>query len=117
MVEEIGSDETAKPNGQEPDPAYGGSIFTAGTTPTQLYAWYAAWLSAHGYHPVTYYRLTDQRSGVAWQVRDGREQVQIAVFDPRLLAVDQHVTATAPPGGVVYEELLVAYPASTDAGS
>jgi hypothetical protein len=116
LVRAVGSDQTAKPNGQEPDPAYGGAIFTAVTTPARLYAWYADWLTARGYHPVTYYRLTDQPSGVAWQVRDGREQVQVAVFDPRLLALDQHIRAPVAPGGLIYEELLVAYPPLGDTG-
>ncbi|HEY2043028.1 MAG TPA: hypothetical protein VGH11_10160 [Jatrophihabitans sp.] len=60
LVKEVGSDQTAKPNGQEPDPAYLGAIFTAVTTPARLYAWYAQWLTTREYHPATYYRLTDQ---------------------------------------------------------
>ena len=114
LVETIGADQSAKPNGQEPDPAYTGAIRTAATTPAQLYRWYAQWLTARGYHPVPYYRLSDQLSGAAWQVPNGREQVQIAVFDPRLLASDQKITVTVPTGGLIYEELLVAYPPTND---
>jgi hypothetical protein len=114
LAKVVGSDQIAKPNGQEPDPAYSGAIYTATATPAQLYAWYATWLTSRGYHPVTFYRLTDQPSGVAWQVHEGREQVQISVFDPQLLARDQNVTPTVPAGGLIYEEVLVAYPPPVD---
>jgi hypothetical protein len=107
----VGSDQIAQPHSEEPDPAYHGAIYTAAaTTPAQLYNWYAHWLNARGFHPVTYYRLTDQRSGVAWQVGEGREQVQIAIYDPKLLAAQQKITVSVPLGGLVYTELLVAYP-------
>jgi hypothetical protein len=61
-----------------------------------------------------FYRLTDQPSGVAWQIHDGREQVQIAIFDPQLLARDQNITPAVPADGLIYEELLVAYPPASD---
>jgi hypothetical protein len=97
VVRTVGSDQTAKPHGEKPDPAYAGSIMTAAVRPVVLYGWYRQWLTARGYHPVVYYRLADQVSGTGWQVAHGREQVQIAVFDPRLLAADQKITVPLPP--------------------
>lgn len=111
MVRLVGSDQTAQSRGDEPDPAYSGAVYTVAATPSQLYRWYAAWLLRHHYRPVTYYRQTDQPSGVAWQVSAGPEQVQIAVFDPRLLTASTRITAWAPAHGLIYEEVLVAYPA------
>jgi hypothetical protein len=112
-VTSIGSDQIAQSGGEEADPAYRGAIYTVAVTPTDLYAWYVRWLSARDYHPVTYYRLTDQLSGIAWQVSGGREQIQVAIYNPKLLATDPHLPATVPRGALVYEELLVAYPPPT----
>ena len=108
VVKVIGSDEIAKPN-DDPDPAYAGAILVTTASPAQLYAWYARWLTSRGYQQVTYYRMSDQPSGVAWRAPRGREQVQIAVFDPGQLYAQQHLNAVPPPGGLVYEELLVGY--------
>jgi hypothetical protein len=108
VVKEIGSDEVATRD-PEPDPAFAGAILTATTTEAQLYAWYTQWLTAHGYHQVTYYKLTDQVSGIAWRAPHGREQVHVSVFDAAQLAAQQHITAIVPPGGLVYEALLVGY--------
>jgi hypothetical protein len=111
-VKSIGSDEVATKD-PEPDPAYTGAILTAAATPTQLYAWYTQWLTARGYQQVTYYRMTDQVSGMAWRAPKSREQVQVSVFDPAQLAEQQHITAQPPAGGVVYEAVLVGYRVNT----
>jgi hypothetical protein len=73
----------------KPDPAYVGAILTTTATAAQVYAWYAHWLNAHGYHQVAYYRMSDQTSGVAWRAPGGREQVQIGVFDAAELAAQR----------------------------
>jgi hypothetical protein len=111
-VRTIGSDEV-KTKDAEPDPAFAGAILTAAATQSQLYAWYTQWLTARGYQQVTYYRMTDQVSGMAWRAPKGREQVQVSVFDPAQLDVQQHITAQAPIGGVVYEAVLVGYRVNT----
>ena len=112
-VRSIGSDQIAQSGGEEADPAYRGAIYIVAAAPTDLYAWYIRWLTARHYHPVTYYRLTDQLSGIAWQVPSGREQVQVAIYDPARLATDPHLPTSVPTGDLVYEELLVAYPSQT----
>jgi hypothetical protein len=112
VVKVIGSDEIAKRN-DDPDPAYAGAILVTTASPAQLYAWYAQWLTARGYQQVTYYRMSDQPSGVAWRAPRGREQVQIAVFDRGQLYAQQHHKAPLPAGGLVYEELLVGYRVDT----
>jgi hypothetical protein len=111
-VKAIGSDEVATKD-PEPDPAYAGAILTTTATQSQLYAWYTQWLTSRGYQQVTYYRMSDQISGMAWRAPKGREQVQISVFDPAQLAEQQHITAQPPAGGVVYEEVLVGYRVNT----
>jgi hypothetical protein len=112
LVKIVGSDEIATRD-SEPDPAYAGAILTTTATATQLYAWYAHWLTARGYQQVTYYRMSDQTSGVAWRAPGGREQVQIGVFDPAELAAQQHLSVAAGAGTVVYEQLLVGYRVNT----
>ena len=109
LVSKVGADQTPTSPGQEPNPAYSGAILTSSARPAQLYAWYGTWLKAHGYLPATDYRPASQVSGQAWQAHH-RLQVQVGVFDPKLLKADQGVSAMAPPGGVVYEEVLVGYP-------
>jgi len=52
VVKVVGSNEIATRD-SEPDPAYAGAIFTTTATAAQLYAWYADWLTGHGYHQVT----------------------------------------------------------------
>lgn len=111
VVKVVGSDEVATRD-SEPDPAYAGAILTTTATATQLYAWYAQWLTARGYHQVTYYRMSDQTSGVAWRAPGGREQVQIAVFDTAELAAQQHISVAAD-AGIIYEEVLVGYRVNT----
>ncbi len=108
MIKVVGSDEVATRD-SEPDPAYAGAILTTTATSAQLYAWYADWLTARGYQPVTYYRMADQTSGVAWRAPGGREQVQIGVFDAAELAAQQHVTVAERAGTLIYEEVLVGY--------
>jgi hypothetical protein len=112
LVKPVGSDEVATRD-SEPDPAYSGAILTSTATATQLYAWYAKWLTSHGYHQVTYYRMSDQRSGVAWRAPGGREQVQIAIFDPVELASQQHISVATAAGTVIYEQVLVGYRVDT----
>ena len=112
MVKLIGSDEVATRD-TEPDPAYAGAILTAKATAAQLYAWYADWATARGYHQVTYYRMSDQTSGVAWRAPGGREQVQVGVFDAAQLAAQQHIDASSSPGTLIYEEVLVGYRVNT----
>jgi hypothetical protein len=113
VVQAVGSDEVAVPHENEPDPAYAGAILTAAATPARLYAWYSAQLTAAGYREITFYRNPDQVSGKAWRAPNGREQIQVAVFDPAQLAAQQKVTATAPAGGVVYQQVLVGYRVET----
>jgi hypothetical protein len=113
IVREIGSDEVAMPHENEPDPAYAGAILTAAATPERLYAWYSTQLAAAGYREVTFYRNPDEVSGKAWRAPNGREQIQVAVFDPAQLAAQQKVTAAAPAGGVVYQQALVGYRVET----
>jgi predicted heme/steroid binding protein len=112
VVKIVGSDEVATSD-SEPDPAYVGAILTTTATDAQVYDWYAHWLSAHGYHQVTYYRTSDQTSGVAWRAPGGREQVQIGVFDTGELAAQQHISVAARTGTVVYEQLFVGYRVNT----
>lgn|GEM_PF-3446180 len=112
LVKIVGSDEIATRD-NEPDPAYAGAILTTTATATQLYAWYAHWLTARGYRQVTYYRMSDQTSGVAWRARGGREQVQIGIFDAAELAAQQHISVAASAGTVVYEQVLVGYRVNT----
>ena len=112
VVKIVGSDEVATGD-SEPDPAYAGAILTTTATNAQLYTWYAQWLTDHGYHQVTYYRMSDQTSGVAWRAPGGREQVQIGIFDPTKLAAQQHIGVPAGAGSVVYEQLLVGYRVDT----
>ena len=112
LVKSVGSDEVATGD-SEPDPAYSGAILTTTATATQLYAWYAQWLTAHGYHQVTYYRTSDQTSGVAWRAPGGREQIQVGVFDATELAAQQHISVRSDAGTVVYEQLLVGYRVNT----
>jgi hypothetical protein len=112
VVKIVGSNEIATRD-SEPDPAYAGAILTTTATDTQLYAWYAHWLTARGYHQVTYYRMSDQKSGVAWRAPGGREQVQIGIFHPAELAAQQHLSVAAGAGTVVYEQLLVGYRVNT----
>jgi hypothetical protein len=110
VVKAVGSDEVATRD-SEPDPAYAGAILTSTVTATQLYAWYAHWLTARGYQQVTYYRMSDQTSGVAWRAPGGREQVQIGIFDAAELAAQQHINV--PADAVVYEQVLVGYRVNT----
>jgi hypothetical protein len=112
VVKVVGSNEIATRD-SEPDPAYIGAVLTTTATAAQLYAWYARWLTGRGYHQVTYYLMSDQRSGVAWRAPGGREQVQIGVFDTTGLADQQHINAVAPSGGVVYEQAFVGYRVNT----
>jgi hypothetical protein len=112
VVKVIGADEVATRD-PEPDPAYAGAILTAKTSAAQLYAWYADWAKAHGYHQVTYYRMSDQTSGVAWRAPGGREQVQVGVFDAAQLAAQQHINASAGAGTLIYEQVLVGYRVNT----
>jgi hypothetical protein len=112
VVKAVGSNEVATRD-SEPDPAYVGAILTTTATATQLYAWYADWLTARGYHQVTYYLMSDQTSGVAWRSPGGREQVQIGVFNAAGLASQQHISAVVSPGGVVYEQAFVGYRVNT----
>jgi hypothetical protein len=112
VVKAVGADEVATRD-TEPDPAYAGAILTTTASATQLYAWYAQLLTAQGYRQVTYYRMSDQVSGVAWRAPGGREQVQVGVFDPAELASQQHITVAAPAGTVVYEQVLVGYRVNT----
>ena len=112
LVKVVGSDEVATRD-PEPDPAYVGAILTTTATSAQLYAWYVDWLTAHGYHPVTYYRMSDQTSGVAWRAPGGREQVQIGIFDTAELAAQQHISVAAGAGTLVYEEVFVGYRVNT----
>jgi hypothetical protein len=112
VVKTVGSDEVATRD-SEPDPAYVGAILTTTASATQVYAWYAHWLNAHGYHQVAYYRMSDQTSGVAWRALGGREQVQIGVFDAAELAAQQHINVAAGAGRVVYEQVLVGYRVNT----
>jgi hypothetical protein len=111
-VKPIGSNEVATRD-SEPDPAYTGAILTTTATAAQLYAWYAVWLTAHGYHQVTHYRMSDQTFGVAWRAPGGREQVQIGIFDATELAAQQHISVAAGTGTVVYEHVLVGYRVNT----
>ena len=111
VVKVVGSDEVATRD-SEPDPAYVGAILTTAATATQLYAWYARWLTARGYHQVTYYRMSDQTSGVAWRAPGGREQVQIGVFDAAELADQQHIRVAAD-AGMIYEQVFVGYRVNT----
>lgn len=110
LVRAIGADQTSQQNGEEDDPAYAGAILTAHTTPARLYAWYAAQVAGRGYRGVIYYRQSDQPSGMAWQAPTGREQVQVAVYDPGQLAEQSHIRPRLPPGDLIYEELFVDYP-------
>jgi hypothetical protein len=112
VVELVGSNEIATRD-SEPDPAFVGAILTTTATAAQLYAWYASWLTDRRYHQVTYYLMSDQRSGVAWRAPGGREQVQIGVFDTTGLADQQHINAVVPSGGVVYEQAFVGYRVNT----
>lgn len=112
LVKIVGSDEIATRD-SEPDPAYAGAILTTTATAAQLYAWYAHWLTARGYRQVTYYRMSDQNSGVAWRAPGGREQVQIGVFDAAELATQQQIRVAAGAGTVVYEQVLVGYRINT----
>jgi hypothetical protein len=112
VVKIVGSNEIATRD-SEPDPAYAGAILTTTATAAQLYAWYSQWLTARGYHQVTYYRMSDQTSGVAWRAPGGREQVQIGIFDTDELATQQHIHVAAGAGTVVYEEVLVGYRVDT----
>jgi hypothetical protein len=112
LVKIVGADEIATRD-SEPDPAYAGAILATTATATQLYAWYAQWLTARGYRPVTYYRMSDQTSGAAWRAPGGREQVQIGIFDTAELAAQQHVSVAVGAGGVVYEQVLVGYRVDT----
>jgi hypothetical protein len=112
LVKVVGADEV-KTRDSEPDPAYVGGILTTTATSVQLYAWYAQWLTARGYNQVTYYRMSDQTSGVAWRAPGGREQVQIGIFDPAQLASQQHISVAAGAGTLVYEEVFVGYRVNT----
>lgn len=112
LVKVVGSDEVATRD-SEPDPAYAGAILTIAAPATQLYVWYAQWLTARGYHQVTYYRMSDQTSGVAWRAPGGREQVQIGVFDTAELAAQQHISVEVGAGTVIYEQVLVGYRVNT----
>ncbi len=112
LIKVVGSDEVATRD-EEPDPAYAGAILTTNATPKQLYAWYADWLSARGYRQVTYYRMSDQTSGVAWRAPGGREQVQIGVFDATQLAAQQHVSVATGVGALIYQQVFVGYRVNT----
>jgi len=112
VVKLIDSD-TVATRDSEPDPAYAGAILTATATAAQMYAWYADWATGRGYHQVTYYRTSDQTSGVAWRAPGGREQVQVAVFDAAQLAARQHINASLSPGTLIYEQVLVGYRVNT----
>ena len=112
LVKVVGSDEVATKD-PEPDPAFVGAILTTTATAAQLYAWYANWLTAHGYQRVTYYRMSDQTSGVAWRAPGGREQVQVGVFDTAELAAQQHISVAAGAGTLVYEQVFVGYRVNT----
>jgi hypothetical protein len=78
-------------------------------SPRQLYAWYSHQLAASGFTPAADYRPATEISGQAWQ-RHQRLEVQVGVFDPRGLQNSTGLAAVPPPGGVVYEEVLVGYP-------
>ena len=108
-VSRLGANQTPTEPGEEPNPAYVGSILTARVTPVQLYGWYARRLAALGYEPAAYYRPASQLSGWAWQ-RHHRLQIQVGIFDQRALQLDQGLDVALPAGAVIYEELIVGYP-------
>lgn len=109
IVRRVGADQTPTSPGQEPNPAYTGAILTARATPDQLYAWYGSQLRARGFDPANAYRPASQTSARAWQIHH-RLQVQVGVFDPGRLAMDQGLVVPVPMGAVVYEMTLVGYP-------
>ena len=108
LVKAVGADQTPTRDGEEPNPAYVGGIFTVRATPTQLYRWLQATLSGEGFSPTTDYRPSTEISGQAWQ-RHHRLQLQVGVLDPERLRADQGIEVQEPPGTIAYEALLVGY--------
>jgi hypothetical protein len=104
----VGASQTPTHPGEEPNTAYSGAVLTARTSPGSLFAWYQATLAGRGYTPATYYRLSSQTAGRAWQ-RRRRLQVQVAIYDPAALKADLGITVAPPAETVVYEEVLVGY--------
>jgi hypothetical protein len=104
LARRIGADEHKQAGGGEPDPAYAGVIATAPTTATALLTWYDHALGGRRYPRATYYRPSSQVGGAAWTVRNSREQIQVGIF-----ASTSNIARSAPPGHLVYEEVLVSY--------
>jgi hypothetical protein len=105
VVKAVGAGQTPTKPGEEPNPAYGGAILTARTSPASLHAWYEGSLAARGYTPATFYPQADQTSGWAWQLHH-RLQVQVGIFDPAALRADAGIAVPLPAGTIVYEEVL-----------
>ena len=98
VEERTGSDQTANPHSEEPDPAYVATVLSAHTTPGRLMAWYADTLSAEGFSPARYYLASNQSTGAAWAYHR-RLQVQVAVSR----------TPAPSAAGLTYEVFLVGY--------
>jgi hypothetical protein len=109
VVRMVGASQSTTHPGEEPDTAYSGAILTARTSPGSLFAWYQDTLAGRGYTPATYYRLSSQTAGRAWQ-RHRRLQVQVGIYDAAALNADLGITVAPPAGILVYEEVLVGYP-------
>jgi hypothetical protein len=105
----VGASQSPTHPGEEPNTAYSGALLTAHTSPGSLFAWYQKTLATQGYTPATYYRLSSQTAGRAWQ-RHRRLQVQVAIYDPANLKADIGISVAPQTGTVVYEEVLVGYP-------
>lgn len=109
LVKIVGMDQSPTHPGEEPNPAFSGAILTASTTPAALYSWYESALDRLGFAPTLDFRPSDQTSGHAWQLHH-RLEVQVGVFDPKLLRDDARISITLRPGRLAYEAVVVGYP-------
>jgi hypothetical protein len=104
LTRRIGADEQAQRSEGEPDPAYAGVIATASVPATTLLSWYDHTLTDRGYRRATYYRQSNQVNGAAWTAPNSNEQIQVGIF-----ASTSDIAASAPPGDLAYQEMLVNY--------
>lgn len=102
LEKRIGSDQTARPHADEPDPAYAASVLTAATSADQLLAWYGRTLAAEGFTPARYFLPANQSTGAAWAFHH-RLQVQVGV-------IRSPTSPTSTGGRLTYEVYLVGYP-------